>query len=41
MVFVVAQAIGLDATDAARDNIHMYRGDAAALPESQDRIQRV
>jgi hypothetical protein len=34
------QAIGLDVTDTARDYIHLYRGDAAALAESLGRIQR-
>lgn len=40
VAFVVAHAIGLDVTDAARDYIHLYRGDAAALAESLGRIQR-
>lgn len=40
VAFVVAQAIGLDVTDAARDYIHLYRGDSAALSESLGRIQR-
>ena len=34
------QANGLDVTDAARDYIHLYRGDSAALSESLGRIQR-
>jgi hypothetical protein len=37
---LVANAIGLDVTDAARDYIHLYRGDSAALAESLGRIQR-
>lgn len=40
VAFVVGHAIGLDVTDAARDYIHLYRGDAAALAESLERIQR-
>ena len=40
VAFVVAQAVGLDASDSARDYIHLYRGDSAALAESLDRIQR-
>jgi hypothetical protein len=40
VTFVVGQAVGLDVTDAARDYIHLYRGDAAALIESLGRIQR-
>jgi antirestriction protein ArdC len=40
VAFVVGQAIGLDVTDAARDYIHLYRGDSAALAESLGRIQR-
>lgn len=40
VAFVVGQAIGLDVTDAARDYIHLYRGDGAALAESLGRIQR-
>lgn len=36
--FVVGHAIGLDVTDAARDYIQLYRGDA--LAESLGRIQR-
>jgi antirestriction protein ArdC len=38
--FVVGHAIGLDVTNAARDYIHLYRGDAAALAESLGRVQR-
>jgi hypothetical protein len=37
---VAAHAVGLDASDSARDYIHLYRGDSAALVESLDRIQR-
>jgi hypothetical protein len=40
IAFVVGHAIGLDVTDAARDYIHLYRGDSAALAESLGRIQR-
>ena len=40
VAFVVGHAIGLDVTDAVRDYIHLYRGDAAALVESPGRIQR-
>ena len=40
MAFVVGHAIGLDVTDAARDYIHLYRGDGATLAESLSRIQR-
>jgi hypothetical protein len=40
VAFVVGQASGLDVTDAARDYIHLYRGDNAALSESLGRIQR-
>jgi hypothetical protein len=40
VAFVVGQASGLDVTDAARDYIHLYRGDSAALAESLGRIQR-
>jgi hypothetical protein len=32
--------VGLDVTDAARDYIHLYRGDGTALAQSLDRIQR-
>ena len=37
---MVGHAIGLDVTDAARDYIHLYRGDGEALAESLGRIQR-
>lgn len=40
VAFVVGHALGLDVTDTARDYIHLYRGDAAALAESLGRIQR-
>ena len=39
VAFVVSQAIGVDALDAARDYIHLYRGDRLALQESLNRIQ--
>lgn len=40
VAFVVGQGIGLDALDASRDYIQLYRGDSAALAESLGRIQR-
>ncbi len=40
VAFVVGHAVGLDVTDAARDYIHIYRGDSTALAQSLDRIQR-
>ncbi len=40
VAFVIGHAIGLDVTDAARDYIHLYRGDGGALAESLGRIQR-
>lgn len=40
VAFVVSTAIGLDSTDAARDYIHLYRGDGEALSASLERIQR-
>jgi hypothetical protein len=40
VAFVIGHAIGLHVTDAARDYIHLYRGDGAALAESLGRIQR-
>jgi hypothetical protein len=40
VAFVVGQSIGLDVADAARDYIHLYRGDSAALAESLERVQR-
>ena len=36
----MSQAVGLDIADAASDYIQLYRGDAAALAASLDRIQR-
>jgi hypothetical protein len=38
--FVVGQAVGLDVADAARDYIHLYRGNRQALEESLSRIQK-
>ena len=40
VAFVVGQTVGLGVTDAARDYIHLYRGDSAALAESLERVQR-
>jgi hypothetical protein len=40
VAFVVGNTIGLNVTDAARDYIHLYRGDSTALAESLGRIQR-
>ena len=40
IAFVVGEAIGLEAAEAARDYIQLYRGDATALAASLDRIQR-
>jgi antirestriction protein ArdC len=40
VAFVVGHAVGLDVTDAARDYIHLYRGDSTALAQSLERIQR-
>lgn len=40
VAFVIGHALGLDVTDAARDYIHLYRGDGAALADSLGRIQR-
>ena len=40
VAFVVGHSVGLDVTDAARDYIHLYRGDSSALAQSLDRIQR-
>lgn len=40
VAFVVGHSVGLDVTDAARDYIHLYRGDSTALAQSLDRIQR-
>jgi hypothetical protein len=39
VAFVVGEAVGLDVGDAARDYIHLYRGDRDALLTSLDRIQ--
>jgi hypothetical protein len=36
VAFVIGQASGLDVTDAARDYIHLYRGDSAALANPSD-----
>jgi hypothetical protein len=38
--FVVGEAIGLDAVQAARDYVQLYCGDREALAASLDRIQR-
>jgi hypothetical protein len=40
VAFVVGQAVGLDVAEASRDYIHLYRGNAEALADSLDRIQR-
>ena len=40
VAFVVGQTIGLEAAEAARDYIQLYRGNATALAPSLDRIQR-
>ena len=40
VAFVVGQAVGLEVAEAARDYIHLYRGDSSALTASLDRIQR-
>lgn len=40
VAFVVGEAVGLDTSEAARDYIHLYRGDSQALAASLDRIQR-
>jgi len=40
VAFVVGQAVGLEIAEAARDYIHLYRGDSTALTASLDRIQR-
>lgn len=40
VAFVVGQGVGLHLEDAARDYIHLYRGDSSALAQSLDRIQR-
>lgn len=40
VAFVVAEAVGLDAGQPARDYLHLYRGDRDALAASLDRVQR-
>jgi hypothetical protein len=40
VAFVVGEAIGLRVADAARDYIHLYRGDREALANSLERVQR-
>jgi hypothetical protein len=40
VAFVVGEAVGLSVGNAARDYIHLYRGDRDALTKSLDRIQR-
>jgi antirestriction protein ArdC len=40
VAYVVSQAIGLDTNTASSDYIQLYRGDAATLAGSLDRIQR-
>jgi antirestriction protein ArdC len=40
VAFIVGQAVGLEAAEASRDYIQLYRGDATALAASLDRIQR-
>jgi hypothetical protein len=39
VAFVVGEAVGLQVADAARDYIHLYRGDREALFASLDRIR--
>jgi hypothetical protein len=39
VAFVVGEAMGLQVADAARDYIHLYRGDREALLASLDRIR--
>jgi len=41
VAFVVGEAVGLHVADAARDYIHLYRGDREALANSLERVQRV
>lgn len=41
VAFVVGEAVGLDAGEAVRDYVQLYRGDREALVASLDRIQRV
>jgi xanthine/CO dehydrogenase XdhC/CoxF family maturation factor len=40
IAFVVGQAVGLEAAEAARDYVQLYRGDVTALTASLDRIQQ-
>jgi hypothetical protein len=40
VAFAVGTAVGLDVSNAARDYIHLYRGDHEALARSLNRIQR-
>lgn len=40
VAFVVGEGVGLDASDASRDYLHLYDGDREALEASLDRIQR-
>jgi antirestriction protein ArdC len=40
VAFVVGEAVGLDARQASRDYLQLYRGDREALAASLDRIQR-
>jgi hypothetical protein len=40
VAFVVGEAVGLNTSEAARDYIHLYRGDSQALAASLNRIQR-
>jgi hypothetical protein len=40
VAFVVSEAIGLNSLQAATDYIHLYRGDAATLWDSLERIQK-
>jgi hypothetical protein len=40
VAFIVGEAAGLDAGEAARDYVHLYHGDREALAASLDRIQR-
>jgi hypothetical protein len=40
VAFVVGEAVGLNAREAARDYLHLYRGDRDGLAASLDRIRR-
>jgi hypothetical protein len=40
VAFIVGEAVGLNAGEAARDYLHLYRGDRDGLAASLDRIQR-